>query len=225
MRVINCVQGDPEWLHLRCGRVTSSKMADVLATRKDKKEAAPRANLRIELVAERLTGVTTENFVSRWMEEGKEKEPLARAEYEIRTDTFVDLVGFVLHDRIELAGASPDGLVGSEGCVEFKAPKLTTHIQYWLDGVIPAEYEPQMMWQMACTGRQWCDFVSFHPDLPEKMQLFIKRLPRDDKRIAAMEEEVERFLGEVELALNAIKTKLDPVKQFQDSIAMAEAKA
>jgi hypothetical protein len=125
----------------------------------------------------------------------------------------VELVGFVLHPAIKRAGSSPDGLVGESGLVEFKVPNTTTHLEYLLAEVVPEEYKPQMMFQMACTGRKWCDYVSYDPRLPDGVNLFVIRFERDDKVIGEMEREVEVFLAEVnELAERLLPRKREVVR-------------
>ena len=190
------IQGSQEWFEQRLGRVTASRLVDVLAKVKSG-EAAARANYRAELVAERLTGKPTESFSSPAMKWGTEAEPLARAAYEAEFGVLVDEVGMIQHPAIEWAGASPDGLVGKDGLLEIKAPNTKTHIDTLLANEAPAQYLPQMMWQMACTGRAWCDFVSFDPRLPADMQMFVKRVHRDNDLIARYEQEVIVFLSEV----------------------------
>jgi len=207
---IDCEQGSAEWFAARCGNVTSCRVADAIAKLKKKDgEAAVRRNLRFEIACEMLTGKNSEHYVSRWMEEGKEKEPLARCEYEVRNDVFVEQVGFVYHPTIKNAGASPDGVVGEDGMIEIKCPKVETHLEYLINGEIPEDYLPQMLWQLACCDeRQWIDFVSFHPDVPEPYQLFVKRLERTEEvncAIEGMEAEVKQFLSEVQLMISGLK--------------------
>jgi hypothetical protein len=207
---MDCVQGDANWFKCRLGCVTSSRLADVIAKLKRKEgEAACRRDMRWEIVCEMLTQKPTENYVSRWMKEGTEKEPLARAEYEIRNNCSVAQVGFIYHPTIKMAGASPDGLVGNSGLVEFKCPRIETHLQYLIDGVIPEDYIPQIIWQLACDpDREWVDFVSYHPEVPEDYQVFQKRLNRTKEvqaLIGAYELEVEQFLKECEGTLEKLK--------------------
>ena len=213
LNVVDCIQGSQEWFDCRLGLLTSSRVAD--AIRKAKREStgdlACKYNLRIDLAVERLTGKPAETFVSKWMERGVELEPLARAAYELRTDTRTEQVGFVFHPTIQWAGCSPDGLL-ENGLVEFKVPKPNTHAEYLLGECVPELYVPQMMWQMACCpGYQWVDFVSYCPDFPEPLDLFICRLPRDDKRIAEMEAEAVKFLAEVEAMVVQLKSGLEGV--------------
>lgn len=190
-------QGTIEWLHEKCGNVGASRIIDVMAKIKTG-EAAARRNYRAELVCELLTGTTQESFCSAEMQRGLDLEPFARAAYEVRTNVMVEKTGFVLHPKVPRAGASPDGLVDENGLVEIKCPKTATHIDYLLGGVAPSEYQPQMLWQMACTGRQWCDFLSYDDRLPPELQVFLVRFLRDDKRIIEMEDAVIAFNREVD---------------------------
>lgn len=187
-------QGSHEWHALRLGRVTASRVADVLSGGK----GLTRAAYRNELVAERLTGTPCgSDYTSDAMRRGSEQEPFARAAYELATGCMVDLVAFVEHPRL-MAGASPDGLVGTDGGLEVKNPDSATHIGYVESGVVPSKYVSQMQWAMACTGRQWWDFVSFDARLPSSLRLLIVRVPRSDEWISKTEAEVARFLAEVD---------------------------
>ena len=159
------VQGTPEWHALRLGKVTASRVADVIAKTKSGPSAS-RAKYAGELIAERLTGTTGERFTNAAMACGTEQEPAARKTYEFYRDTDVEQVAFVLHPTIGDSGASPDGLVDVDGLVEIKCPETHTHIETLLGQAVPAKYITQMQWQMACTGRAWCDFVSYDPRLP-----------------------------------------------------------
>ena len=191
------IQGSPEWFAARVGRVTASRVADVIARTKTG-WGASRANYMAELIAERLTGETAASFTNAAMQWGTEKEPDARAAYEFRADKDVTEIGFVPHPTITMAGASPDGLVGDDGQIEIKCPNTATHIDTLIDRDIAGKYVTQMQWQMACTGRAWCDFVSYDPRLPESMRVWVQRVPRDDVMIAALEKDVIAFLAEVD---------------------------
>ena len=205
MKILDFPQGTPEWLAARAGKVTASRMPDVLAQIRTG-EAAARRDYRAQLVAEILTGRPQEDgFINAEMQHGIDQEPFARAAYEVATDQLVDQVGFVLHPTLERAGASPDGLVDFDGLLEVKCPKTATHLQYLMDGSVPAKYEPQMAWQLACTGRKWADFVSFDPRLPAKLQLFKVRLARDEARIKELEREVVSFLADVDKMLETVR--------------------
>jgi putative phage-type endonuclease len=201
---IFCDQNSPEWLTLRTGMVTASHVADVVAKLKSGKPSAARESYKLQLLAEVVTGRATEHYVSAAMDFGKENEPLARSMYEIEKSVEVERVGYVRHASIARSGCSPDGLVGDDGLVEFKVPNTTTHLEYLLGGIPPDEYLAQMTWQMACTGREWCDFVSYDPRLPSDFGLFIVRLERNEAVICEMEKEVEKFIAE----LNAMSERL-----------------
>lgn len=206
MKVIDFPQGSAEWLASRAGKVTASRVSDVMAKIKTG-EAAARADYKAQIVAEILTGKPAEDgFTNAAMQWGTETEPAARNSYEARTGVLVDQVGLVLHPSIERAAASPDGLSG-DGLLEIKCPKTATHLQYLIAGTVPAKYHAQMLWQMACTERAWCDFVSYDPRLPEELQLLVVRFERDDKRIKEMEDEVERFLSEVDAIIEQLRAR------------------
>ena len=190
-------QGTKEWLQARAGRVTASRVADIVAKTKSG-PAASRANYMAQLICERLTGSPVEGFKSAAMQWGTEMEPLARAAYEDRHGVLVVETGFIPHPTLSMAGASPDGLVGEDGLVEIKCPETATHLDTLLSGSVPGRYQIQMLWQMACTGRAWCDFVSFDPRLPANMQLFVARVERDEKKLVEISGEVEAFLGELD---------------------------
>lgn len=194
------IQGSPEWFAIRCGRVTASRVADVVAKTKTG-WGASRANYMAELIAERLTGEPAEKFSNAAMQWGTEKEPDARAAYEFRTDAEVTQVGFVAHPSIPMTGASPDGMVGEAGLIEIKCPNTATHLDTLLSRSVPGKYVTQMQWQMACTGRQWCDFVSYDPRLPESMRVFVQRVPRDAELISSLEKDVGDFLSELDAKL------------------------
>lgn len=198
------LQRTDEWFAARCGKVTASRVADALAKTKTG-WGASRANYAAQLICERLTGVQSEGFQNDAMRFGTENEPFARAAYEFHTDETVELVGFIDHPRIDKSGASPDGLVGVDGLIEIKVPNTATHIDTLLSQTIPQKYELQMAWQMACTGRQWCDYVSFDPRLPEEMRLFVKRFQRDDAQIKSLEADIEVFLGEIDDTLKRLR--------------------
>lgn len=200
------IQGSEEWFAIRCGKVTASRVADVIARTKSG-PAASRKNYLAELVAERLTGEAAQGFTNAAMQWGTDTEPQARAAYAFYADADVQEVGFVVHPSIPDSGASPDGLVGETGMVELKCPNTATHIETLLSGTIPTKYQTQMLWQMACTGRQWCDFVSFDPRLPEDMRIFIKRMERDEGRIGELSSEVTAFIAEVETTVSDLTRK------------------
>jgi putative phage-type endonuclease len=194
------VQGTDEWFEARIGKVTASRVADIIAQTKSGYSTS-RDNYMAQLVCERLTGQRGESFTNAAMQWGTETEPLARAAYEALKDLLVDEVGFIPHPRILMAGASPDGLVGDNGLLEIKCPNTATHIDTLLSQTVPGKYNTQMQFQMACTDREWCDFVSFDNRLPSELQLFVKRVPRDNMYIRLMEDEIVKFLKELDLKI------------------------
>lgn len=196
MRIIDCEQGSDEWRLARLGKIGASMVADATARTKTG-WGASRANLAARLVAERLTGNLTESFTNDAMRWGTEKEPEARAFYEFVQGVTVAQVGLVLHPKIDHAVASPDGLIGDHGLIEIKCPNTATHIETLRSGTYDSRYAKQMQWQMACTGRQWVDWVSYDPRMPGEMQMFVQRVPRDDAAIKELEGQVIEFLAEV----------------------------
>jgi len=192
------------WHQLRVGKVTASRVADIIAKTKTGPSAS-RENYLAQLVCERLTGKPAESYSNAAMAWGTDTEPFARAAYEARMDILVTEVGFIDHPWITMSGASPDGLA-SEGMVEIKCPNTATHIETLLTKTVPAKYITQMMWQMACADRPWCDFVSFDPRLPEKHQLFIKRINYDPEMVNLLENSVIQFLGDVDLKIQQLES-------------------
>jgi len=200
------MQGTQEWKQMRAGKVTASRVADVIAKTKSGYSAS-RANYMTELVIERF-GVINEGFTNTAMQWGTETEPLARIEYENRNLVSVDEIDFVNHPLIEFAGCSPDGIVG-DGLLEIKCPNSATHFEYLLADVVPEKYKPQMAWQMACTNAEWCDFVSYDPRCPDGLQYFQIRYEYEDLYIAMLEDEVMKFLDEVDEKYKQLKEKLN----------------
>lgn len=198
------VQGSPEWLAQRVGKVTASRMADLMARTKSG-WGASRTNYAAELICERLTGLAAPCFINEAMRWGTDQEPFARQAYAERMACEVLETGFVDHPEVAMSGASPDGLVGSDGLVEIKAPNTATHLDTLLSGSVPEKYVLQMHWQMACTGRAWCDFVSFDPRLPEAMRLFVSRVPRDESLVVTLESEVAAFLAELDAKVERLR--------------------
>ena len=201
------VQGSPEWHQARLGKVTASRISDVAAKIKTG-WGASRAKYMGELIAESLTHEPTPSFSNAAMQHGTDTEPQAAAAYAFYTDAELELVGFVDHPKIDQAGCSPDRLIGKDGLVEIKCPQTSTHIDTLLGGSIPKKYIDQMQWQMACTKRKWCDFVSFDPRMPPETQLFIQRVERDKERITEFEGMVVEFLTEMNEKIDRL-TKLE----------------
>jgi putative phage-type endonuclease len=203
-------QGTESWFADRLGKVTASRLADVLAKTKTGYSAS-RTNYMTQLVLERITQTKAESYSNAAMEWGTEQEPFARAAYEAHTGQMVEEVGFIPHPDIEAAGASPDGLVGDDGMVEIKCPSSSTALEVWLThsqggNPVDAKYYAQMQWQMRCADRAWCDYVVFDPRMPAKAQLFVTRVHRDDEWLAVTEGEVVKFLAEVDAKVSALKT-------------------
>jgi putative phage-type endonuclease len=196
-------QRTDDWFTARLGKVTASRVADVIAKTKSG-QSASRANYMADLVVERLTSQKAQGFSNAAMEWGTQTEPQAKAAYAAKTGILVEDVGFIDHPTVAMSGASPDGFA-EEGLIEVKCPNTATHLEYVLAELPPLKYFTQMQWQMACTGRPWCDFVSFDPRLPERLQLLIVRVPRDDVYIAMLEAEVKKFLAELDDKLNKLE--------------------
>ena len=197
-------QRTEEWFAARLGKVTASKVADVMARTKTGYSTS-RENYMAQLICERMTGQKQESYTNAAMEWGTETEPLARAAYEAFKDVLVDEVGIIDHPFIPMSAASPDGLISDDGMVEIKCPNTATHIDTLLSQTVPSKYNTQMQWQMACTGRKWCDFVSFDNRLPDHLQLFVARVKRDEAYIAELEQEVSKFIKELDATVEFFK--------------------
>lgn len=195
--ILEFEQGSEEWLLSRVGKVTASKVTDVMAKLKTGKPSASRITYMGQLIAERLTGQPTEFYCSPAMQHGTDTEPQARAAYSFINDVDVVERGLVDHESIPMFGASCDGFIGDDGLVEFKCPNTSTHIDYLITKKIPKKYFDQMQAQMSCTGRKWCDFMSFDPRMPEHLNKLIIRVDRDNKYIEEMEKEVILFNNEI----------------------------
>lgn len=204
----NLIQGSDEWLNARVGKITASRIADLMAKTKTG-WGASRANYAAELLCERLTGNRGERFTNAAMQWGTDQEPFARQAYSERFGVDVYEVGFIDHPELPMSGASPDGFVGEAGLVEIKCPMTATHLDTLLRGSVPEKYMLQMQFQMACAGREWCDFVSFDPRLPEAMQLFVERVPRNPGLIVEIEAEVSAFHAEIEAKIADLKARCE----------------
>jgi len=204
INVANPLQNTADWLSERAGSLTASRMADALDFRKDGKPGAARVKLIKELIAERMTGETVRRYATPEMLRGQEEEPFSREAYEAETGNIVRLVGFIPHPTIEYCGASPDGMVEAHGLVEFKNPTTPVHLDWILGGKVPAEHEPQLLLQLACTRKQWVDFVSFDRRIRNpRQQLFIRRYEPTADEIAGIEEAARQFLDELEAMFRA----------------------
>lgn len=198
------MQQTEEWFKARLGKVTASRVSDVIAKTKTGYSAS-RAKYMTQLVLERITGERAESYSNAAMEWGIEQEAFARAAYEAHANVLVDQCGSFDHPSIPMSSASPDGLVEQDGLVEIKNPMSHTHLETLLTKTVNGDYVTQMQWQMACTGRKWCDFVSYDSRMPEHLRLFVKRVERDDETIAELEKEVSKFLSELEDKVNKLK--------------------
>jgi putative phage-type endonuclease len=195
-------QRTEEWFQARLGKVTASRVADVLAKIKSG-ESASRRNYKIQLVSERLTGEKQETYINQAMQDGIDREFYARERY-VQQFGEVEEVGFVKHPTLE-AGASPDGMVGEDGILEIKCPMGSTHTETLMTQDVPSRYVPQIQFQLLVTGRKWCDFVSYNPMFPEHLQVFVKRVEADLVYQKELESEVKQFLSEVDNVINKLK--------------------
>lgn len=231
MRTCDAPQRTFEWFAARAGRITASRMCDVMAVPKVNKdgknrggveELAARRNYRMELVCERITGQPSEHFVSDAMKRGNEKEPFARTAYELATDQEADLAGFIFHPVHDFTGASPDSLIGKDGGLEIKCFTTANHIACLEAGVVPEKHRDQMQWNIACAEREWWDFCSFDDRIPTpKLRIFIARLYRDDKRIAEMEREALKMHAEIDYKIMEFggESQLPPIEAFMTQTA------
>ena len=194
------LQGTPAWFEQRRGKVTASRIADLMAKTKSGYSTS-RQNYLMQLLCERLTGKIEESYKSAAMQRGNDLEAEARNWYQLETGESVEEVSFIDHPKINFAGASPDGLVGAEGLIEIKCPNTATHIETLRKKEPIDRYYKQMQWQMAVTGRKWCDFVSFDNRLPDNLAYFCKRIPRDETVIQEIEQEVQAFLLELDVTI------------------------
>ena len=199
-------QRSEEWFAARLGKVTASRVADVVAKTKSGYSTS-RDNYMAELICERLTGKKGDSYQNAAMAWGTEQEPFARAAYEAAQGVLVEETGFVPHAMLPDAGASPDGLVGDDGLVEIKCPNTATHLEFLESNKIPEKYLTQMMWQMACTRRKWCDYVSFDPRLPERMQMKVIRVMADHVIMGNLENEVAKFINEMKDKINRLQAQ------------------
>lgn len=195
---MNTLQRSAGWFADRCGKVTASRIKDMAAKPiKGKQQNA----LTLTVLSERITSVQEESKPTAAMQWGIDQERYAVIAYEGETGNLVKEVGLIDHPFIAWSGASPDGFVGGKGQLEIKCPSTTTHLNTILAQEVPAEHIPQITWQLACTCREWCDFVSFDPRLPEHLQLFIKRVYAKDLDIAGIEKSVRVFNANIETLL------------------------
>lgn len=209
MIIRDIAQGGEEWRQLRLGKATASRVADITARTKKGEASASRQNYLTELLLERITGFPTRTFQSDAMRYGQEMEPLARAAYAFDYDYEVEQIAFATHPSIEMAGASPDGLVGNLGLLEIKCFQPAMHLEVLLSDTVPSEYVKQIQFQLACTEREWCDFCAYNPSFPPAAKMFVKRIPRDDAMIADLEREVRAFLADLDKKLEELNRVME----------------
>jgi putative phage-type endonuclease len=189
-----------EWLKQRLGLVTGSAISNVLM---DSSKAGYR-NYMAQLVCERLTGEPTETYISPAMQHGIDTEDEARAAYMARNAVIVEEVGFIRHPKLE-AGCSPDGIVGQDGLIEIKCVQPATALDLLESKKVPADHYNQIQWQLAVTGRDWCDYVVYQPKLPERLRLNVMRVVRNQSDILNMTVKVEQFLEELNRKVKKLK--------------------
>ncbi|MGH8611850.1 MAG: lambda exonuclease family protein [Gammaproteobacteria bacterium] len=211
-------QYSSEWFAARAGKVTASRVSDVVAKTKTG-WGASRANYMAQLITERLTGEPGESYTNAAMQWGIDTEPQAIRAYEFYRGNTVEPIGFIEHPEIAMAGASPDGGI-NDGLVECKCPNSATHLDTLLDGKIPSKYATQMQWQMACSGRLWCDFISFDPRMPERHALFVKRLMRDREEIIRLERAVATFIREMDAKIAELEGRSNIKDALRESVAL-----
>ena len=206
------------WIRARIGKITASRCLDVCKMKQRKKkgaapeEACERRYYREELLVERLTGQPFPHYVTREMQWGIDQEPFGRAAYEMKHDVMVETTGFIVHPQLPYFGCSPDGLIGDDGLLQVKCPTTSTHLAYLLSGEIPLEHMPQMLGELACTRRTWCDFVSFDPRLPVHLQLFVRRFECEPRMLDLLERSVIRFNAELEELIGRLPKALGPAE-------------
>lgn len=193
LELVEVEQGSDEWFLARLGRATTSEFSSILA----KGEGKTRKAYMLKLAAERLTGKPTESFSNKHTERGTEQEPFARMAYEALTGNMVQEVGFVSH-RTLMMGCSPDGFIDDDGGLEIKSAIPTVQIERFQKGGLPSEYRAQVLGTLWLTGREFWDFASFSPDMPEHLQLYVYRASPDREFFAVLDAEVPRFLKELD---------------------------
>ena len=190
-------QRTAEWHAMRCGKVTASRVSDVMSKTKAGWSKA-RETYMFEILAERLTGIQEEGFASYAMKRASEMEPEARDFYAFSRDADIELVPFIDHSDIAMYGCSPDGLVGDDGLIEIKCLDAKNHITVMETGEIDKKYMAQMQSQMDCTDRKWCDFVSYDPRFPADLRMCVIRVPRDNGLIGDMRSMVKEFIADID---------------------------
>lgn len=206
MILIQCEQGTPEWFAARAGVITASKFSDAISTLKNGTPSQASKDYAYKVAVERICGETTEDTYQTFeMRRGAELEPLARMAYEVKTGNLAQESGIVLTDD-RIFGYSTDGLVDDDGLIEIKCPNSARKlVEMWETGDL-SEYEHQIQGGMWITGRKWCDFIMYAPQLePVGKHLYIKRIERDDDFIEAMESQLWDFARRVQLHVDNLK--------------------
>lgn len=203
-------QRTAEWFQARLGKVTASNIYNVLSKTAKGTPTNKYEDYKIKLITERLTEEVSQFYTTPAMQWGIEHEEDALKEYAFIYDTEITQCGFIQHPTIKMAGASPDGFIGDDGLVEVKCPQSPNHLRFFIDDNIKPEYRAQMQFQMACTGRKWCDFISYDPRFTRQstyLRMKIKRIHRDEEQIEQINQAVEVFLAEIEQEMEKISTK------------------
>jgi hypothetical protein len=195
-------QRTPEWFAARLGKVTGSRFKDAIDVTSKGAPSSKRKDYLIQIATERLTGMQVPMFVTGDMQWGTDHEDEARDAYCFLHDQEVMQAGFIPHPEL-MVGVSPDGLIGDDGAIEIKAPKSTTHIETWLNGMSP-DHLPQVQGLMWVTGRKFVDFISYDPRMPEHLRLYVQRIERDEAYIAKLEAGIRQFLDEVDAFINKL---------------------
>lgn len=201
MKIINCEQGADEWFEARKGVFTASNFSKIITS--TGKESTSQLDFIYETISDLFLKEKEASYTNENMDRGVELEPIARQEYQKQTFNIVDQVGFVLSDCGNF-GCSPDGLIGDDGLIEIKCPKAKNHLKYCIDNKLPTQYVAQVQGQLYVTGRQWCDFVSFHPDINFNNGLFIVRVERDEDFISALEDQLKEVINKKKCILNKL---------------------
>jgi putative phage-type endonuclease len=206
-------QRTQEWFDARLSKVTASRVADVIAKTKTGVSTS-RQNYLTQIVTERLTGKKADSgYINQAMQDGIDREEAARSLYELKYGV-VKEVGFIDHPTIAMSGASPDGIIADgDGVLEIKCPIETTHTNTLMTDKVPSKYIPQIQWQMAVTGARFAHFVSYNPNFPDNMVLFVKQVDRDDEYIKMLVDEIITFLKEVDNTIIKLKELKDGISK------------
>lgn len=198
MRDNNKFQNNGAWHNARTGKLTASRMAAAMSYLKNGQDSEARKKLKVEILAERLTGNIVPKFINEAMQWGLDHEPLAKDRFEQQTGFFIDDVGFVDHPEIDNLGCSPDGYISNGYLIEIKCPTTVTHLSYLINKKIPEEYKPQLCLQSLVTGKRDITFLSFDPRMPEKQQLFMIDYQPTAEELDKVKTEAIKFLNEVD---------------------------